>query len=77
MEEPMDPASQKIVALAAMLGSLIGGLKALDVLSEDAAEQLFRMADEVLPDSASAHGPEVLGFLRSMASKVTGSPTED
>ncbi len=56
---------QQIAALASLCGTLIGALKVNGTLTEDMAESILVIADEVLPDHAISGGSEALAIVRS------------
>lgn len=60
----------QIVALTAVVGLLLGMLRMNGHATPGGIEQLFQMADAVLPEFQQQRGTELLASLRSFESQV-------
>ena len=63
--------TSQILALAALLGALLGTLRKTEILTEEALDAAFLSAEKHLPDTARPAGANLLTHLRMMA-EVTG-----
>ncbi len=59
--------TSQVIALAALLGAVLGTLRKHDILTADAVETAIRSADKHLPDGARPVGSNLLAHLRMMA----------
>lgn len=76
-DDPSHPHQQQIVALADLLGVLIGVLRADRIITADQAEAIFQTADFLLPESEAPLGSLVLAKVRSFERNITPSPPND
>jgi hypothetical protein len=60
----------QINALSAFVGILVGALRAKGVLHNGEIEQVFQLADSVLPEQSGNAGAQVLATLRLIVNKV-------
>lgn len=70
-EAPWHPHQQQIVALTTLAGVLIGALRAAGSLPPEVAEQVFALADSLLPAEATPQGTTVLAAIRATAGRIS------
>ncbi len=59
------PTTQQVLALTTLVSVLLGTLRVKGVLADSEIEAIFAVADQVMPDRALPHGPELLAVVRS------------
>ena len=59
--------TSQVIALAAILGAVLGTLRKHKILTADAVETAFQSADKHLPDTARPVGSNLLAHMRMMA----------
>jgi len=59
--------TSQMLALAALLGALLGTLRKNEIVTEEALHAAFLSAEKHLPDTARPAGPNLLTHLRMMA----------
>ncbi len=70
--------TSQVIALAAILGAVLGTLRKHNILTADTMEAAFQSADHRLPDTARPVGSNLLTHLRMVAEVAAheGDPDE-
>lgn len=70
------PHQQQLNAMAAVVGVLIGILRAKEAITPDEQEALFAFAIQVLPDSSAGFGDQIMSVIRNSARLIGSSPAD-
>jgi len=71
------PTTQQVLALTTLVSALIGTLRVKGLLSEDDVQAVFAVADQLMPDRALPHGPELLAVVRGAQAVIEGDDPRD
>ena len=72
--EPWNPIVSQVNALTTCLGLTLGFLRAKGLANETEISELFRLADDLLPEESGLDGANTLRIIRTVADNVTGHP---
>lgn len=78
-EDPAQPWAapvSQIVALATFVGVLAGTLRVKGHLLSEELEQVFQLADELLPEQTGTDGAFALSAIRKAARAIKGEPQD-
>ena len=64
------PTTQHVIALTTLVSVLIGLLRVRGVLDDSEVEAVFDIADQLLPDRALPHGPQLMSVVRNTQAQV-------